>query len=264
MSSSEGESIGEVTGHGFNFLLQSTQTQLWRFCLAYVAGCPHPEQVLRLLFALSCARVLRLADLSSAQLEALSVLHQIGLVCSSDTELRGSRLAEQLRCHACSSTEAAVLVEQNFRVCVRGDSRLLVCLASLFGVVECQLPDLTVLSVTRQSVSSAVRFGISVEQIVSFLEGHCPQDFPQNVGDQILLWGAEEKRAAMESCVHYDQFESQELYAQTVQYAKQIQAHLWSDHTQRVLLLKAEFHAQVKQHVLKLKEDSPETQALYA
>eukprot|EP00656_Telonema_subtile_P041017 TRINITY_DN4610_c0_g1_i2.p1 TRINITY_DN4610_c0_g1~~TRINITY_DN4610_c0_g1_i2.p1 ORF type:complete len:321 (-),score=38.31 TRINITY_DN4610_c0_g1_i2:468-1430(-) len=70
MSSSEGESIGEVTGHGFNFLLQSTQTQLWRFCLAYVAGCPHPEQVLRLLFALSCARVLRLADLSSAQVHA--------------------------------------------------------------------------------------------------------------------------------------------------------------------------------------------------
>jgi len=51
---------------------------------------------------------------------------------------------------------------------------------------------------------------------------------PSNVVEQIEIWQEERSRMQTDSSVLYDRFESLELFAATVSYAKDLRVHLWS------------------------------------
>jgi len=287
----EGHKIGgELTSLGFSFLLQSTQVQLWRFLLSYIAACDGPvDELLSLLFWLSVnsanGKQKRVDTLTPIQAAVLPDLIELGLVrdllpsgeafspsLGWGNTFRASHLATQLRAGAPKAVQATLQVEPNMRVCVRGTSILQISLASLFATLECRLPDLAVLAMSRNSIHRAVESGITPTQILDFLRHHAAtpksdggddqQDVPQNIIDQIQLWGNQNKRIVFEPVMFYDCFESTELQEHTEKYTKELGAHLWSN--QQILILKEPCHAQVKQCVKDWKENDPETQALYA
>lgn len=271
---------GELTTRGFSFLLQSTQVQLWRFLLSYIAACDGPvDELLSLLLWLSVnsanGKQKRVDTLTSIQAAVLPDLIELGLVRdlpAGGNTFRASHLATQLRAGAPKAVQATLQVEPNLRVCVRGTSTLQISLASLFATLECRLPDLAVLAMSRNSIHRAVESGITPTQILDFLRHHAAtpksdgggdqQDVPQNIIDQIQLWGNQNKRICFEPAMLYDCFESTELQEHTEKYTKELGAHLWSN--QQILILKEPCHAQVKQRVKEWKENDPETQALYA
>jgi len=96
---------------------------------------------------------------------------------------------------------------------------------------------------------------------------------PSNVVEQIEIWQEERSRMQTDSSVLYDRFESLELFAATVSYAKDLRVHLWStplpdpaagqeinantvsldDYT---LLIAADGHMSVRQFVIETKEEA--------
>ena len=95
-------------------------------------------------------------------------------------------------------------------------------------------------SLSQRSVGRAFVHGITAKQIVEFLRVHAhpsmmltdPESkdagLPSNVLEQLELWESSRRRITFSRAVLYDRFDSPELFNQTVDYSRDLQAHLWS------------------------------------
>ena len=107
-----------------------------------------------------------------------------------------------------SRTHLAVVVQTNFQVAAYTRSKLHISTLGLFCDVTTyrRLPNVIFFKITRDSIRSAFRLGVTADQIIRFLLVHAHpmlrsgghQLVPTNVRDQILLWDREQTRVVMD------------------------------------------------------------------
>mmetsp|Transcript_9685 Transcript_9685/g.20623 ORF Transcript_9685/g.20623 Transcript_9685/m.20623 type:complete len:747 (-) Transcript_9685:160-2400(-) len=135
-----------------------------------------------------------------------------------------------------SSSHLALIIQTNFQVVAYTKSKLHISTLGLFCDISSyrRLPNVIFFHLTRDSVRSAFRLGVTAEQILRFLyknahpmlrEGDLPL-VPTNVSDQILLWDQERTRVVMDE-VWAHQCRDAAEFAAVGQYASDADALAW-------------------------------------
>jgi len=146
-------------------------------------------------------------------------------------------------------------VETNFRVYAYTSSAVEVEILRLFTRPDYKLPNLYVGMMTREAVVTALRGGISAEQIVSYLRKHAhPQArktpgpaIPATVCDQIRLWSKDENRVKYTPCVLYCDFPTGTgMFEKVAEIAKERGLYLWGDPVGLKLAVREEGHESMK------------------
>ena len=94
-----------------------------------------------------------------------------------------------------------LILETNYRVYAYTANLLRIAILNLFVTLKSRLPNLVIGQLTRHSVKSALKKGITADQIIAYLTHHAhPQMYknepllPITVSDQIRLWEREQNR----------------------------------------------------------------------
>jgi transcription initiation factor TFIIH subunit 4 len=108
-----------------------------------------------------------------------------------------------------------------------------------------RLPNVVMMSISRDSIKSAFALGIKTQQILRFLEKHAhpklregtASPLPQNVVDQIFLWDQEQHRVKWDEVyVHKATMDGE--FEFIVQLAKQRGLYAYSNNNKRVIMIK--------------------------
>jgi hypothetical protein len=152
------------------------------------------------------------------------------------------------------------IVETNMQVVAYYKSELHLALLNLFVEFHVQMPDMAIGKITRDKVKDAYDMGIRVEQINDFLCVHAhdlvkneTEIIPPNVKDQLVLWEHEKYRIKDIESILVD-FSSmynftQARFDEVDQYAKKIDAQLFSDASQRIMVLTIEGYDQIESFI---------------
>ncbi|KAJ5675731.1 hypothetical protein N7462_008628 [Penicillium macrosclerotiorum] len=201
----------DITKHGFGFVLQDVNTQVWHILILYVESAKamgmDSVEVLSFLFLLSSLELgqsYEKTHLSSVQRQTLSNLADFGIVfqetpdaprfyptrlattLTSDSSALGNPVTGSLTGPAGQSGSSAagfIIIETNYRLYAYTSSPLQISLISLFTNLKYRFPNLVTGKITRQSVRRAIEMGITAEQIISYLLSHAhPQLRKHNAG----------------------------------------------------------------------------------
>ncbi|XP_059607829.1 general transcription factor IIH subunit 4 [Phlebotomus argentipes] len=273
-----------ITKQGFQFLLLDTQAQVWHFMLQYLDTCHQRGldlgECLSMLFQLSFSTLGRdysSEGLSPGMLTFLQHLREFGLVYQRKRKagrFYPTRLALNITNKdavpivateedaQASPGKRHIVIETNYRVYAYTDSNLLVALLGLFTELLYRFPNLTVGVLTRDSVRSALRGGITAEQIISYLEQHAHSAMlsaananvgyrhrsclPPTIVDQIKLWENERNRFVYTEGVVYNQFLSQADFITLRDYAQSISVLVWQNERTRTMVVTKSGHDDVK------------------
>eukprot|EP00271_Cylindrocystis_brebissonii_P011490 TRINITY_DN2930_c0_g1_i2.p1 TRINITY_DN2930_c0_g1~~TRINITY_DN2930_c0_g1_i2.p1 ORF type:complete len:134 (-),score=21.48 TRINITY_DN2930_c0_g1_i2:371-772(-) len=106
---------------------------------------------------------------------------------------------------------------------------------------------------TRDSLNSAFAAGIIAEQVIGYLLKHAHPHvahrkpvLPETVSDQIRLWEHDRNRVTSTPAVLYEDFQSEEMFAAMVAYARDSGGLLWQNPKQMRMVGRAELHEQMK------------------
>lgn len=169
---------------------------------------------------------------------------QTNLVGQSAAATRG--LEEALNAPVPSRLHLAVVVQTNFQVAAYTRSKLHVSTLGLFCDVSSykRLPNVIFFHITRDSIRSAFRLGVTADQILRFLMVHAHPMLrsggqplvPANVKDQVLLWDKERRRVVMDE-VWVHQCRDAAEFAAVGQYASDSDALAWgAAHTNKLYI----------------------------
>jgi len=146
-----------------------------------------------------------------------------------------------------SSSHIAIIVQTNFQLCAYTTSSLHVAMLGLFCEVSSfrRLPNIIFYKITRDSVKSAFRLGITATQIVQFLIMHAHPKLrngdlpllPFNVRDQILLWDRERSRVVFDE-IYTLQCQCHQEFQVILRYSLDHYAHAWSSEVKHTIMLK--------------------------
>ena len=167
-----------------------------------------------------------------------------GGVYSWSTKTLDSALAHP---HPNDSSHLAIIVQTNFQVCAYTTSDLHVNMLGLFCDLTTirRLPNVVMMSISRDSIKLAFALGIKAQQILRFLEKHAhpklregtASPIPQNIIDQIFLWDQEQNRVKWDEVyVHKATMEGEFEYV--VQLAKSRGLYAYSNSSKRVVMVK--------------------------
>ena len=273
-----------ITHSGYDFMLQDNNQQVWHFVTQYLAsleaskGAKLVREALLLLICLSFCRAgeaFAMADLSKSGRVLVKDLALFGLIFTrkigpvdvfyptrvamqlvdSDGDSIVSRFSlstkaldaalAQPRPH--DSSHLGIIVQTNFQLCAYTTSELHVSMLGLFCEVQTirRLPNIVIMTISRDSVKAAFSLGIKAEQILRFLEKHAHPKLrsnkggpiPSNVVDQIWLWDRERSRIKFTEVFEHQCLMDGEFRA-VGQYAKDHHALAWGSSQQQKLLLK--------------------------
>ncbi|XP_022724545.1 RNA polymerase II transcription factor B subunit 2-like isoform X2 [Durio zibethinus] len=149
-----------------------------------------------------------------------------------------------------------VVVETNFRLYAYSSSKLHCEILRLFSRVEYQLPNLIVGAITKESLYNAFENGITAEQIITFLQQNAhprvaekTPAVPENVTDQIRLWETDLNRVEMTPAHCYDEFPSRDVFEAASDFARVHCGLLWEDPKKMRMVVKAEIHMLMREHL---------------
>mmetsp|Transcript_16514 Transcript_16514/g.26712 ORF Transcript_16514/g.26712 Transcript_16514/m.26712 type:complete len:529 (+) Transcript_16514:1-1587(+) len=116
-----------------------------------------------------------------------------------------------------TANDVFIICETNFKVYAYTQSSLHIEMLRLFVKIECILPNLIVAIITRSSIRSAFKLGITGSQIIHFLTENahplCKKRHrlvPDNITDQIILWEGERNRVVAQRGMCYHDFMPEE------------------------------------------------------
>ncbi|XP_022142125.1 RNA polymerase II transcription factor B subunit 2 [Momordica charantia] len=205
--------------------------------------------------------------LTEEQRYAIKDLADLGLVKlqqgRKDSWFIPTKLATNLSMSLADSSsrkQGFVVVETNFRMYAYSSSRLHCEILRLFSRIEYQLPNLIVGAITKESLYNAFKNGITAEQIVTFLQQNAhPRvaeripSVPENVTDQIRLWESDLNRVDITPAHFYDEFPSREVFEAACDYAREWNGLLWEDSKNMRLVVKADVHTHMREHLRRQK-----------
>ncbi|KAL4120363.1 hypothetical protein QTP88_013071 [Uroleucon formosanum] len=267
-----------ITSTGFQFLLLDMATQVWYFMLRYMETVESRgldlAQCLTFLFQIHLGTLGwdYITDDMSENLQVfLQHLREFGLVYQRKRKAGrfyptrlviemgqgNSRTSERMK-----NKERYIVVETNFRIYAMTDSDLKVALVALFTHMLYRFPNMSAGILTRDSVRTALRSGITAAQIVRFLTVHThPQmqecGMPQTVIDQIYLWENERNRLTYTDGVLYSNINTPNDYETIKNYAADIGALVWCDERRRNIVVSTDGHDDVRKFWKKQPKSDP-------
>lgn len=263
-----------LTESGFQFLLKDTNAQLWYIIREYISNSEErvvdPADLIAFLLELSfhvTGKAYNINTLTEVQRNMIKDLADLGLVKLQQGRKESwfipTKLATNLSVSLTDSSsrkQGFVVVETNFRLYAYSTSKLHCEILRLFSRIEYQLPNLIVGAITKESLYNAFENGIAAEQIITFLQQNAhPRvaerlpSVPENVTDQIRLWESDLNRVEMTPAHYYDEFPSREVFEGACDYAREWNGLLWEDSKSMRLVVKAEIHMHMREHLRRQK-----------
>ena len=135
---------------------------------------------------------------------------------------------------ASTDTKGSIILETNYRLYAYTTSPLQIAVLALFTKLSARFPGLVTGKLSRESIRRAISFGITSDQIVSYLAAnaheqmhryaanHGRQVLPPTVVDQIRLWQMENERMAATKGFLFKDFDSTKEYEDLVRYADEV------------------------------------------
>ncbi|KAK1936236.1 hypothetical protein X943_002293 [Babesia divergens] len=203
-----------------------------------------------LLLSLSQARfgdIFSVSTLTKTQQRLLKFLIELGIVYTDSMKDRFyvsdmSFLVGRARSHisrtprismSISDTkESKILVQSNFKVYVYTANALQLSVLSHICELQARTPNLVIGVLTRASVQTAFKSGITAEQIIRFFESKSQRDdscmkrmmkVPENVKRQLKMWEAERNRLELINAILFKRWDTDfmpELFKRTVRWAQ--------------------------------------------
>ncbi|XP_065615654.1 general transcription and DNA repair factor IIH subunit TFB2 [Quercus suber] len=259
-----------LTESGFQFLLMDTNAQLWYIIREYISNSEErgvdPADLISFLLELSfhvTGEAYNSNTLTEVQRNTIKDLTDLGLVKLQQGRKESwfipTKLATNLSVSLTDSSsrkQGFVVVETNFRLYAYSTSKLHCEILRLFSRVEYQLPNLIVGAITKESLYNAFENGIAADQIISFLQQNAHHrvaeripTVPENVTDQIRLWESDLNRVEMTPAHYYDEFPSREIFEAACDHAREWNGLLWEDSKRMRLVVKAEIHIHMRDHL---------------
>lgn len=197
-----------ITKNGFQFLLQSINSQIWTLLLQYLKMSEklmmNPVDVLNFIFMLGSLELgegYPIKMLSDTQLIMLEDLIDYGLLYYPHdsnggrgkifypTRLATSLTSEQTNFKTASATlneqianpateadpnrvEGSMIVETNFKLYCYTSSPLQIAILNLFVHLKTRFSNMVTGVVTRESIRRAMVNGITADQIINYMESH--------------------------------------------------------------------------------------------
>ncbi|KAF2872135.1 transcription factor TFIIH subunit p52/Tfb2 [Massariosphaeria phaeospora] len=261
-----------ITRAGFTFVLQETSAQVWSLLIVYLK---HADQlgmsetdVLSFLFMLGSLELgqdYTISTLSATQLQMLEDLYAFGIIyrsnekaktfyptrlavtltsdagmLSTSSTLRNKAISNEVS-HRSAPNTGFIIVETNYRLYAYTDSLLQISILSLFTKLTTRFPNLVSGKLTKESITRAVKLGISSAQILSYLTSHAhPQMqknnpyLPPTVMDQIRLWEYEGERVETTNGFLMKDFPSDAEYRDLAAYAESLGVLIWRNDARRM------------------------------
>lgn len=261
-----------LTASAFQFLLWNRRVQIWYFIIQLLEYCWQKNgqdisECLTLLFELSFStfgKDYSCEEFSPTKVDFLQELRKLGLVFMKTRKIKRfypTRLAIQLsnginNADSDNKDEKGyIIVETNYRIYAYTDSHLKISLLALFSELLYRFPNMVVASITRESAREAYKIGITSQQIINFLRGNAhPQIarrkpmLPETITDQLNFWFNERNRLTLHESVFYGQFNSVDDFFFLKNYAKDLDAIIWSNDQKRIMVVKKTAHDMIKKY----------------
>lgn len=202
----------QVTRAGFQFLVQPIHLQLWQLLSVHFATTASIEmwQSIISVCRMQCGSVYKCA-------KDLQVLVDLFIL---DANLMPTRLHQQLlpsspnTANPQNGEQMQIIVETNFHLYAQFPTQLSLAVLSLFTTPKDRLPNLFRGRLTHHSVRSALKRGITADQLCLYLHAHSPTHSPPptTLLDQMRLWEGDLRRVRTmpdPKSVMYQQFGKQ-------------------------------------------------------
>lgn len=309
-----------ITKNGFQFLLQEISSQIWTLLIQYLIMAEklkmNPVDVLNFIFllgSLELGKAYEIDVLSKTQLLMLDDLQDYGLIYHQrDSKIfYPTRLATSLTSESSSFKTASnvidqeiqtprndkvtntgsIIIETNFKIYCYTSSPLQIAILNLFVHMRSRFANLVTGVVTRESVRTALRNGITAQQIISYLETHAHSgmvemaeadynkkyEFESSIGntnaieqlkleilpptvvDQIKLWQLEMDRVQAFKGYLYKDFNNDFEFDKLLSYGEDIGVVLWKDKVKRKFFVSQEGNPQLIDYANKIIRNSLNT-----
>ncbi|KAK4110853.1 transcription factor Tfb2 [Canariomyces notabilis] len=152
---------------------------------------------------------------------------------SGDTSSLGTTAADA------PSSKGFIIIETNYRVYAYTSSPLQIAVLALFTQLNMRFAGMVTGRLTRDSIRRAIGFGITADQIISYLAAHAHEQMvraaaatgrpvlPPTVVDQIRLWQLENERMRTTAGFLFKDFDTPDEYAALCSYAEEIGVLVW-------------------------------------
>lgn len=302
-----------ITKNGFQFLLQEISSQIWTLLIQYLIMAEklqmNPVDVLNFIFLLGSLELgqgYAIENLSKTQLIMLDDLQDYGLIYheKDSSVFYPTRLATSLTSESSSFKNAstaidqeianpradkatnngAIIIETNFKIYCYTTSPLQIAILNIFCHLRARFFNLVTGVITRESVRSALRNGITSTQIINYLEAHAHSgmvelaeaeynkkyEFESSIGntqaleqlkleilpptvvDQIKLWQLELDRVQAFKGYLYKDFSNDFEFEKLLSYGEDIGVILWKDKTKRKFFVSREGNPQLIDYANKI------------
>ena len=153
------------------------------------------------------------------------------------------------------SREGFLIVETNYRVYAYTESPLQIALLAIFTHMSYRFPGFCLGMLSRESVRSAFKSGITAAQIINFLSVNAHPSVrqsgrplvPPSIADQIRLWEKERDRYTLRDGVLYSQFLSQNEFEVLRNHARDNGYLIYENPSKRSMVVSEEGHDDVRQ-----------------
>ncbi|KXX77783.1 RNA polymerase II transcription factor B subunit 2 [Madurella mycetomatis] len=145
-----------------------------------------------------------------------------------------------------ANIKGSVIIETNYRLYAYTSSPLQIAVLALFTQLNMRFAGMVTGRLTRDSIRRAIGFGITADQIISYLAAHAHEQMvraaaaagrpvlPPTVVDQIRLWQLENERMRTTPGFLFKDFDSPEEYAALCSYAEEIGVLVWRSDKRRM------------------------------
>lgn len=145
-----------------------------------------------------------------------------------------------------SAHKGSIIIETNYRLYAYTSSPLQIAVLALFTHLNMRFAGMVTGRLTRESIRRAISFGITADQIISYLASHAHEQMvraaaaagrpvlPPTVVDQIRLWQLENERMRTSPGFLFKDFENVEEYMALAGYAEEIGVLVWRSDRKRM------------------------------
>jgi transcription initiation factor TFIIH subunit 4 len=135
--------------------------------------------------------------------------------------------------------KGSIVVETNYRLYAYTQSTLQIAVLALFAKLNMRFPDMVAGRLSRASIRQAINFGITADQIISYLAAHAHEQMhrtaaltnkpvlPPTVVDQIRLWQLENERMKTTSGFLFKDFDDHKEYLAIAGFAEEVGVLVW-------------------------------------
>ncbi|CAJ0920885.1 18969_t:CDS:2 [Entrophospora sp. SA101] len=151
-----------------------------------------------------------------------------------------------------------IIIETNYKLYAYTESLLQISVIKLFCELQSRFANMVYANITRDSIRSALRHGITANQIISYLTSHAhPQMkkqmplLPPTVVDQVRLWEIERNRLSIDDGYLYNDFRTQADFDMLLKYCRKLNIVLWHSEQKRMFCVTEKGHEYAKKFINK-------------